>query len=190
MASPSNKLVWFPDTKHGYSLGKIVDIKQSQVSIQPIALASNTSLKFEPISTDSYSNTTNELYSFESGTSNENNNNNLEFSYKSIYPCDQYDLNTLRDSDSYIDVDDNCSLIQLNEAALLENVRVRFHRDKIYTYVAHILIAINPYNEIKNLHSPEAISKYQGKSLGTLAPHVFAIGKLQEYIYFLHSYSV
>lgn len=46
----------------------------------------------------------------------------------------------------------------------------------LQTYVANILIAVNPYFEIPSLYSPEAIKRYQGKSLGVLPPHVFAIG--------------
>ena len=72
-------------------------------------------------------------------------------------------------------VDDNCGLMYLNEATLLNNIRLRYERDKIYTYVANILIAINPYYEVKDLYSSTTIKMYQGKSLGTMPPHVFAI---------------
>uniref|UniRef100_A0AAZ1XDS6 Myosin motor domain-containing protein n=1 Tax=Oreochromis aureus TaxID=47969 RepID=A0AAZ1XDS6_OREAU len=72
-------------------------------------------------------------------------------------------------------VDDNCSLMYLNEATLLNNVRVRYSKDHIYTYVANILIAVNPYFDIPKLYGPDAIKSYQGKSLGTLPPHVYAI---------------
>ncbi|VDK40121.1 unnamed protein product [Taenia asiatica] len=71
--------------------------------------------------------------------------------------------------------DDNCALINLNEATLLENVKQRYLKDKIYTYVANILIAVNPYYEIKGLYSKEMIKTYKGMSLGTLPPHPFAI---------------
>ncbi|XP_032404012.1 LOW QUALITY PROTEIN: myosin VIb [Xiphophorus hellerii] len=72
-------------------------------------------------------------------------------------------------------VDDNCSLMYLNEATLLNNVRVRYNKDYIYTYVANILIAVNPYYDVPKLYGPDAIKSYQGKSLGTLPPHVYAI---------------
>uniref|UniRef100_A0A7N6ATW0 Unconventional myosin-VI n=1 Tax=Anabas testudineus TaxID=64144 RepID=A0A7N6ATW0_ANATE len=72
-------------------------------------------------------------------------------------------------------VEDNCSLMYLNEATLLNNVRVRYSKDKIYTFVANILIAVNPYYDIPKLYSPETIKQYQGRSLGTLPPHVYAI---------------
>lgn len=162
----SNKLVWFPDSKHGYSIGRIVDISRTNVSVQPVAVGSQTSVRYELLNSSSTS--------YQATTQAP-----LEFPYKSVYPCDQLDLTSLEtnSSEAAADVDDNCALIHLNEAALLENVRIRFHRDKIYTYVAHILIAVNPYFEIKNLHSPEAIMRYQGKSLGTMPPHVYAIGR-------------
>lgn len=45
------------------------------------------------------------------------------------------------------------------------------------TYVANILLAVNPYHEVKELYSKERIKQYHGKSLGVLPPHVFAIGR-------------
>ncbi|KAI4889543.1 hypothetical protein NFI96_033110, partial [Prochilodus magdalenae] len=43
------------------------------------------------------------------------------------------------------------------------------------TFVANILIAVNPYYDIPKLYAPETIKSYQGRSLGTLPPHVYAI---------------
>ena len=53
----------------------------------------------------------------------------------------------------------------------------------IQTYVANILIAVNPYMELPQLYSQSAIKSYQGRSLGTMAPHVFAIGKYLNVLY-------
>ncbi|XP_042186086.1 unconventional myosin-VI isoform X1 [Oncorhynchus tshawytscha] len=72
-------------------------------------------------------------------------------------------------------MEDNCSLMYLNEGTLLNNVRVRYSKDEIYTYVANILIAVNPYYDIPKLYVPETIKSYRGRSLGTLPPHVYAI---------------
>uniref|UniRef100_A0A2I3GM35 Unconventional myosin-VI n=1 Tax=Nomascus leucogenys TaxID=61853 RepID=A0A2I3GM35_NOMLE len=79
------------------------------------------------------------------------------------------------EEDSKKDVEDNCSLMYLNEATLLHNIKVRYSKDRIYTYVANILIAVNPYFDIPKIYSSEAIKSYQGKSLGTRPPHAFAI---------------
>ncbi|XP_063299081.1 unconventional myosin-VI isoform X4 [Pelobates fuscus] len=72
-------------------------------------------------------------------------------------------------------VEDNCSLMYLNEATLLHNVKVRYSKDQIYTYVANILIAVNPYFDVPKLYTSDYIKKYNGRSLGTLPPHVYAI---------------
>ena len=61
------------------------------------------------------------------------------------------------------------------------SVQVRSWLKFIYyllqTYVANILLAVNPYHEVKELYSKEKIKQYHGKSLGVLPPHVFAIGE-------------
>ncbi|XP_014615269.1 PREDICTED: myosin heavy chain 95F [Polistes canadensis] len=82
-----------------------------------------------------------------------------------VYPAGEYTK----------DVEDNCALMYLNEATLLNNIRTRYFKDSIYTYVANILIAVNPYCEVRNLYSPKTIKDYKGKSLGETPPHVFAI---------------
>jgi myosin VI len=111
--------------------------------------------------------------------------------HTSVFPCEDDELRT---------VDDNCSLMYLNEPNLLNNIRLRYSKDIIYvketlilrkklfififcfisfqmkTYVANILISINPYKSIDDLYSNSMISKYRGKSLSTLPPHLFAIG--------------
>jgi len=47
----------------------------------------------------------------------------------------------------------------------------------LQTYVANILIALNPYFDIPQLYSSQTVKSYQNKSLGTMPPHVFAIGQ-------------
>ncbi|KJH44473.1 hypothetical protein DICVIV_09506 [Dictyocaulus viviparus] len=62
--------------------------------------------------------------------------------------------------------------MHLNEGTLLNNCRQRYSKEQIYTYVANILISINPYEEIEGLYSIDTINKYRGKSLGQMPPHV------------------
>ncbi|CAF0892583.1 unnamed protein product [Rotaria sp. Silwood1] len=94
------------------------------------------------------------------------NRKTLVVPYDSVFEVEEYDK----------DVDDNCALMYLNEATLLNNVRRRYRKDMIYTYVANILIAINPYKELRGVYSVDTMKKYNGKSLGVMSPHVFAIG--------------
>ncbi|VDN02128.1 unnamed protein product [Thelazia callipaeda] len=90
----------------------------------------------------------------------------------------QYDEIFPAEEDLKKDVEDNCALMYLNEGTLLNNCRLRYARKQIYTYVANILISINPYEQISDLYSSATIEKYRGKSIGTLPPHIFAIGNI------------
>lgn len=55
---------------------------------------------------------------------------------------------------------------------------LRFSFENLFqTFVANILIAVNPYYDIPKLYAPESIKKYRGRSLGTLPPHVYAVGE-------------
>ncbi len=51
--------------------------------------------------------------------------------------------------------DDLASLANLDETVLLEELRVRYDEDKIYTYVGDILVAVNPFRAVP-LYTPEA----------------------------------
>merc|ERR1719367_1689798 len=90
----------------------------------------------------------------------------IQAPFDRLYPAEE---------DEKKEVDDNCGLMYLNEATLLHNIKLRYLKDKIYTFVANILIAINPYDDIKHLYESKTIKSYHGKSLGTMPPHVFAI---------------
>lgn len=86
--------------------------------------------------------------------------------YDRTFPAEDYDSK---------DVDDNCGLMYLNEATLLNNLRIRYMKNKIYTFTANILIALNPYSKIPDLYSHNTRVAYKGKSIGTMPPHVYSI---------------
>ncbi|PIC37695.1 hypothetical protein B9Z55_016234 [Caenorhabditis nigoni] len=79
------------------------------------------------------------------------------------------------EDDPFKSVEDNCALMHLNEATLLNNCRLRYKNGKIYSYVANILISINPYQTIDGFYSTQKIKEYRGKSLGQKEPHIYAI---------------
>ena len=45
----------------------------------------------------------------------------------------------------------------------------------LQTYVANILIAVNPCKPVPKLYSADVMKSYKGKSLGIMPPHVFAL---------------
>ena len=74
------------------------------------------------------------------------------------------------------DVPDHCQLMYLSQPTLLENTKVRYMADKIYTYVGTILVAVNPFRMIPGIYDESQMALCKGKKLhnaGT-GPHVFA----------------
>ncbi|XP_050731320.1 unconventional myosin-IXa-like isoform X3 [Eriocheir sinensis] len=72
------------------------------------------------------------------------------------------------------DYPDLCQLPNLTEQTLLENLRARFQRGYIYTYVGSILISVNPFKYYP-IYNPKYVKLYQNHRLGELPPHIFAI---------------
>ncbi|KAL1203060.1 Myosin-4 [Cardamine amara subsp. amara] len=69
-------------------------------------------------------------------------------------------------------VEDLRQLSYLNEPSLLQNLRVRYSQDLIYSKAGPVLIAVNPFKKVQ-IYGKEFLSAYQKKSLG--APHVYAV---------------
>ncbi|XP_071345310.1 unconventional myosin-IXAa isoform X2 [Trachinotus anak] len=69
---------------------------------------------------------------------------------------------------------DLCSLTELNERSLLDNLRSRFRQEKIYTYVGSILIVINPFKFLP-IYNPKYVKMYDNHTLGDLEPHIYAV---------------
>lgn len=55
-----------------------------------------------------------------------------------------------------VGVDDLVLLTKLDNDSIMQNLRKRLERDIIYTYIGHVLIAVNPY---------KLIDIYEGKHL-------------------------
>uniref|UniRef100_A0A8D3CFK2 Myosin IXb n=1 Tax=Scophthalmus maximus TaxID=52904 RepID=A0A8D3CFK2_SCOMX len=73
------------------------------------------------------------------------------------------------------DYDDLCNLQTVTEESVLEALRQRFYRFKIYTYASNILIAINPNKFLPVYYNPKYVKMYENQPLGKLSPHIFAI---------------
>lgn len=70
---------------------------------------------------------------------------------------------------------DNTSLVYLNDASILQNLKARHQEDAIYTYTASVLLAVNPYHNVEGLYSQDQCARYRGKHIGALPPHPYAI---------------
>ena len=72
-------------------------------------------------------------------------------------------------------VEDLASLPELNEAILLDELRMRYKQNNIYTYVGDILVSVNPFKTILGLYGSVQQAKYKGKCRSECPPHIFAI---------------
>ncbi|XP_075415257.1 unconventional myosin-XV [Tenrec ecaudatus] len=74
-------------------------------------------------------------------------------------------------------VEDMTQLEDLQEATVLANIKTRFERNLIYTYIGSILVSVNPY-QMFEIYGPEQVQQYNGRALGENPPHLFAIANL------------
>ncbi|XP_055745511.1 unconventional myosin-XV-like [Salvelinus fontinalis] len=80
-------------------------------------------------------------------------------------------------SDQAVEVDEVEDLSQLEEvceSSVLLNLKKRFHRDSIYTYIGNMLLSLNPFKPL-NLYTEDLRQQYQGKEQKRNPPHVYAI---------------
>ncbi|XP_069005770.1 unconventional myosin-XV [Embiotoca jacksoni] len=71
-------------------------------------------------------------------------------------------------------VEDMTQLEEMHEGVVLLNMRTRFERELIYTYIGSILVSVNPY-KMYNIYGTDLVLLYKGRALGENPPHLFAI---------------
>ncbi|KAF7691114.1 unconventional myosin-XV isoform X1 [Silurus meridionalis] len=71
-------------------------------------------------------------------------------------------------------IEDMTQLEELHEAAVILNLKKRFERELIYTYIGSILVAVNPY-KMYNIYGTDMVLQHKGHALGENPPHLFGI---------------
>ncbi|XP_035839755.1 uncharacterized protein LOC110907009 isoform X2 [Helianthus annuus] len=72
-------------------------------------------------------------------------------------------------------VDHMTKLSYLHEPGVLQNLRIRYELNEIYTCTGNVLIAINPFQKLPHLYDGHMKEEYKGALFGELSPHVFAV---------------
>ncbi|ETB61801.1 hypothetical protein, variant [Plasmodium yoelii 17X] len=84
-----------------------------------------------------------------------------------------------------LDNENNVDIIQLNEANVIQNLKNRYEKNKIYTFHASLLLAINPYKQLKDLYDVSIMNNYLCKFKNTNSSekndckaHIYDIGNM------------
>ncbi|KAE9048196.1 Unconventional myosin-Va [Phytophthora rubi] len=73
-----------------------------------------------------------------------------------------------------VGAEDMCELGHLHEPAIVYNVRERFFAQQPYTYTGKIVVAVNPYQWIKEHYSEQLRDLYTQRPWDDMPPHVYA----------------
>lgn len=79
-----------------------------------------------------------------------------------------------------VGVSDLTLLSKISDDAINDNLHKRFMNDTIYTYIGHVLISVNPFQDL-GIYTQENLNKYKGKNRLEVPPHVFAIAETMYY---------
>ncbi|CAH2281760.1 unconventional myosin-Ig-like [Pelobates cultripes] len=65
-------------------------------------------------------------------------------------------------------------LDQVTMEDFMANLKLRFERGRIYTYIGEVIVSVNPYRSME-LYGKEMIESYKGRELYERPPHLYAI---------------
>ena len=80
-------------------------------------------------------------------------------------------------------IQDMIDIDELNHATLLFNLRNRYFKDLIFTYVGPTLLVVNPFKRMGDLYTDESIDEYYKiytapnilQQKREMMPHIFAV---------------
>ena len=73
--------------------------------------------------------------------------------------------------------EDICTLTQMNEATVLDNLAARFAKDEVYTWISTILIALNPFAARPENYTLQVQQHYRSTKPENVAPHIYAVAE-------------
>ncbi|KAI8818552.1 unconventional myosin-Ia [Fimicolochytrium jonesii] len=65
---------------------------------------------------------------------------------------------------------------EISDAAIVENLRVRFEQDVIYTFIGEVVVSLNPYKNLP-IYDAEWVARYKGSNLYEHPPHIYSIAE-------------
>ncbi|KAK1924006.1 putative microfilament motor [Papiliotrema laurentii] len=77
-------------------------------------------------------------------------------------------------------VPDMTLLSTITNEEINKNLKERFNNQEIYTYIAHVLISVNPFRDL-GIYTEDTLNSYRNKNRLEMPPHVFAVAESAYY---------
>lgn len=65
----------------------------------------------------------------------------------------------------------------VQEETFLNNLKIRFEKDIIYTYIGDVVVSVNPFKKLNNMYTEEAVNLFKGKYYYNVPPHIFGLAE-------------
>ncbi|KAH9513378.1 Unconventional myosin-Id, partial [Bulinus truncatus] len=65
-------------------------------------------------------------------------------------------------------------LRELSLDAFMENLKHRFEKSKIYTYIGEVVVSVNPYKQL-DIYNSSYVQEYKDREIYERPPHIFAL---------------
>ncbi|TVY28336.1 Myosin-1, partial [Lachnellula hyalina] len=79
-----------------------------------------------------------------------------------------------------VGVSDLTLISKVSNEAINENLQKRFEAREIYTYIGHVLVSVNPFQDL-GIYTEDVLDSYRGKNRLEMPPHVFAVAESSYY---------
>ncbi|XP_034026122.1 unconventional myosin-Ih isoform X2 [Thalassophryne amazonica] len=86
----------------------------------------------------------------------------------------QLDMEGALTARDHVGIQDFVLLDETTETAFLGNLKKRFSKDLIYTYIGTLLVSVNPYKEL-DIYNSKQMDLYMGVNFFELPPHIYAL---------------
>lgn len=65
-------------------------------------------------------------------------------------------------------------LDEVSTDSFMQNLKLRYEKAKIYTYIGEVVVSVNPYRPM-NIYERSFIQDYKGKEMYEREPHIYAL---------------
>jgi len=63
---------------------------------------------------------------------------------------------------------------EITKDAFMKNLKLRFQKERIYTYIGEVLVSVNPYKTL-SIFGNDKIQEYKMREMYERPPHLFAL---------------